>query len=93
MENWMDYFKPHIVDRGYNLFLDDAVQGLQETGEGYYALVSGSQVYEVEIDLEHGQLVSMWCECPHAQEMNHCKHMAAVLFAISELEGQPAVEG
>ncbi|MDW8741321.1 hypothetical protein Q7W24_10680 [Streptococcus suis] len=39
MENWMDYFKPHIVDRGYNLFLDDAVQGLQETGEGYYAVV------------------------------------------------------
>ncbi|WP_074416157.1 SWIM zinc finger family protein [Streptococcus suis] len=93
MENWMDYFKPHIVDRGYNLFLDDAVQGLEETGEGYYALVSGSQVYEVEIDFEHGQLVSMWCECPCAQEMNHCKHMAAVLFAISELEGQPAVEG
>lgn len=89
----MDYFKPHIVDRGYNLFLDDAVQGLEEVGEGYYALVSGSQVYQVEIDLEHGQLVSMWCECPHAQEMNHCKHMAAVLFAISELEGQPAVEG
>ncbi|MBM7312188.1 hypothetical protein JO387_02130 [Streptococcus suis] len=93
MKNWMDYFKPHIVDRGYNLFLDDAVQGLEEVGEGYYALVSGSQVYQVEIDLEHGQLVSMWCECPHAQEMNHCKHMAAVLFAISELEGQPVVKG
>lgn len=75
------------------MFLDDAVQGLEEVGEGYYALVSGSQVYEVEIDFEHGQLVSMWCECHHAQEMNHCKHMAAVLFAISELEGQPAVEG
>ncbi|BCK42759.1 hypothetical protein DAT299_03230 [Streptococcus suis] len=88
----MDYFKPHIVDRGYSLFLDDAVQGLQEVGEGYYALVSGSQVYQVDIDLEHGQLVGMWCECPHAQEMNHCKHMAAVLFAISELEGQPVVE-
>ncbi|HEM3993872.1 TPA: hypothetical protein U1V78_001145 [Streptococcus suis] len=92
MENWMDYFKSHIVDRGYSLFLDDAVQGLQEVGEGYYALVSGSQVYQVDIDLEHGQLVGMWCECPHAQEMNHCKHMAAVLFAISELEGQPVVE-
>lgn len=25
--------------------------------------------------------------------MNHCKHMAAVLFAISELEGQPVVKG
>ncbi|WP_099831145.1 SWIM zinc finger family protein [Streptococcus suis] len=93
MKNWMDYFKPHIVDRGYSLFLDDAVQGLEEVGEGYSAHVIGSQVYEVEIDLEHGQLVSMWCECPHAQEMNHCKHMAAVLFAISELDGQPAVEG
>lgn len=93
MKNWMDYFKPHIVDRGCSLFLDDAVQGLEEVGEGYYALVSGSQVYQVEIDLEHGQLVSMWCECPHAQEMNHCKHMAAVLFAISELESQPVVKG
>ncbi|HFI0632646.1 TPA: SWIM zinc finger domain-containing protein [Streptococcus suis] len=93
MKNWMDYFKPHIVDRGYSLFLDDAVQGLQEVGEGYSAHVIGSQVYEVEIDLEHGQLVTMWCECPHAQEMNHCKHMAAVLFAISELEGQPVVKG
>ena len=89
----MDYFKPHIVDRGCSLFLDDAVQGLEEVGEGYYALVSGSQGYQVEIDLEHGQLVSMWCECPHAQEMNHCKHMAAVLFAISELESQPVVKG
>ncbi|HFI0467657.1 TPA: SWIM zinc finger domain-containing protein [Streptococcus suis] len=93
MKNWMDYFKPHIVDRGYSLFLDDAVQGLEETGEGYSAHVIGSQVYEVAIDFEYGQLVSMWCECPHAQEMNHCKHMAAALFAISELEGQPVVKG
>lgn len=92
MENWTDYFKPHILDRGYRLFLDDAVQNLQETDEGYSALVFGGQVYEVEIDFENGQLANMWCECPHAQDMNHCKHMAAVLFAISECESQPAVE-
>ncbi|HFU4086023.1 TPA: SWIM zinc finger domain-containing protein [Streptococcus suis] len=93
MKNWMDYFKPHIVDRGCSLFLGDAVQGLEVTDEGYCAHVIGSQVYEVAIDFEYGQLVSMWCECPYAQEMNHCKHMAAVLFAISELENQPVVEG
>lgn len=92
MENWTDYFKPHILDRGYRLFLDDAVQNLQETDEGYSALVFGGQVYEVEIDFENGQLANMWCECPHAQDMNHCKHMAAVLFAISERESQPVVE-
>lgn len=93
MENWMDYFKPHIVDRGCSLFLDDAVQGLQKTSDGYNAHVIGGQVYEVEISFEHGQLVNMWCECSHAQEMNHCKHMAAVLFAISELDSHPALEG
>ncbi|MBY4956170.1 SWIM zinc finger domain-containing protein [Streptococcus suis] len=93
MENWMDYFKPYIVDRGCSLFLDDAVQGLQKTSDGYNAHVIGGQVYEVEISFEHGQLVSMWCECPYAQEMNHCKHMAAVLFAISELDSHPALEG
>ncbi|HEM5204645.1 TPA: hypothetical protein U1340_001017 [Streptococcus suis] len=93
MENWMDYFKPYIVDRGCSLFLDDAVQGLQKTSDGYNAHVIGGQVYEVEISFEHGQLVNMWCECPYAQEMNHCKHMAAVLFAISELDSQPALEG
>ncbi|HFR3599679.1 TPA: SWIM zinc finger domain-containing protein [Streptococcus suis] len=93
MKNWMDYFKPHIVDRGCSLFLDDAVQGLQKTSDGYNAHVIGGQVYEVEISFEHGQLVNMWCECPYAQEMNHCKHMAAVLFAISELDSQPALEG
>lgn len=30
MKNWMDYFKPHIVDRGCSLFLDDAVQVCQQ---------------------------------------------------------------
>ncbi|MGU8049181.1 hypothetical protein ACS6Z8_06795 [Streptococcus suis] len=44
MKNWMDYFKPHIVDRGCSLFLDDAVQGLQKTSDGYNAHVIGGQV-------------------------------------------------
>ncbi|HSC79370.1 MAG TPA: DEAD/DEAH box helicase [Chitinolyticbacter sp.] len=51
------------------------------TGDGVDALVSGTQVYSVYLDLHHGQLSRSECNCPVG---GGCKHIAATLLAVIE---------
>ncbi len=60
----------------------DAVSGL-EVGEGSVtAVVHGTDVYEVELVLGGGEGISGWCDCPHGQEGNFCKHCVAVGLTV-----------
>ncbi|WP_435271171.1 SWIM zinc finger family protein [Streptomyces sp. 1222.5] len=60
----------------------DAVSGL-EVGEGSVtAVVHGTDVYEVELTLDGDEGVSGWCDCPHGQEGNFCKHCVAVGLTV-----------
>ena len=49
----------------------------------FTAEVQGTATYQVELEWEPDCVGSMTCGCPYAQRGNRCKHMAAVLFAIS----------
>lgn len=90
---WRELFAPHILQRGENYFYDGSVDGLEaeENPDGTVtlsAMVAGTRDYDVEITLEYGLPVDMYCSCPYAAE-NLCKHMAAVLFE-AESQGTKA---
>ena len=83
LHDWKARFAPRILRRGEDYYADDAVDSLKWDGETVTATVWGTEKYTVEIDITDGRVDGMYCSCPYAEEDN-CKHMAAVLFAVSE---------
>lgn len=81
---WFDKFSNKILERGFNYYQAGCVFGLAKTSRGYHAFVSGSEDYEVILEIDDDTLEQMWCDCPYALEGHHCKHMAAVLYAIDD---------
>ena len=86
MGSWKNWFQLHILERGRTYFEEGRVSDLERTEDGYIATVEGTEEYEVEILLEGDTIEDMLCDCPYAEDGNACKHMAAVLFAISAAE-------
>ena len=82
MQNWKRFFQKHILERGYDYFETGSVLSLEKTENGYRAEVEGTEFYEVEIEMERGEVTDMFCSCPYAEDGNYCKHEAAVLFLI-----------
>lgn len=92
MQGWTELFRRHILDRGESYFDEGAVIELKKTPDGYYAVVEGTEDYEVEIETEGDEIVEMYCTCPYADDGNYCKHMAAVLYKIDEENGKDIPE-
>ena len=94
MIQWQHLFPVSILNRGREYFRKNRVRSLIQDGSTYYAAVEGSREYEVEIRLErepgtlrgNTRVAEMHCDCPHAQEGNNCKHMAAALYEIAARE-------
>ena len=84
MSDWKDLFQEHILARGKAYYFEGAVLELHKTEHGYHAVVEGTEDYEVDIKMEGKRVCEMYCSCPYAEDGNHCKHMAAVLFEIEE---------
>lgn len=78
---WKSYFKEHILERGLIYYHNGFVSNLSVGKELIKANVSGSQIYKVEISKDEDYVNAMICNCPYANKGNHCKHMAAVLYA------------
>ena len=81
MNDWKQLFKPHILERGYEYYRDNAVEEITKRGNTYFATVCGSEEYEVEITVKKDTVTLMYCDCPYA-EINNCKHMAAMLYEL-----------
>jgi len=78
--DWQKYFENYILDRGYDYYCDEAVDGLKIEKDTLTATVSGTNDYYVEIIFDGDKISGMDCTCPYADSGNRCKHMAAVLF-------------
>lgn len=89
--NWENLFAPHILERGYDYYCEDAVENLDVSDDSIRADVIGTQEYKVEICLDNGEITEMHCSCPYADESNKCKHMAAVLYEWSASREQDAM--
>ena len=82
--NWKNLFATHILERGYDYYLKNAVENIDVSDDIIRADVIGSEDYEVEISLSNGAVTDMYCSCPYASDGRNCKHMAAVLYEWSE---------
>lgn len=85
---WKKLFERHILERGYEYYCENAVEGLDISSGLIQADVIGTEEYEVAITLEDGKVMDMYCSCPYASDERNCKHMAAVLFAWAEEQEQ-----
>lgn len=84
--NWKKLFATHILERGYDYYLENAVENIDISEDIIRADVIGSEDYEVEISINDGEVTDMYCSCPYALDGRNCKHMAAVLYEWSEAE-------
>lgn len=86
MNDWKRLFKPWILDRGFEYYMNSAVLDLAKCNGRYRACVTGSEDYEVIIEMKNKRITYMECNCPYAYDGQNCKHMAAVLYEINEGE-------
>ena len=84
MKNWKKLFSKTILDRGYEYYLEGAVENIDKEDDVISATVSGTELYKVEIYLDKGEVNDMECDCPYAEGGNYCKHMAAVLYEFED---------
>ncbi len=85
-KNWKNLFRKTILDRGYGYYLEGAVEDISWEDDVISATVSGTDLYEVEIFLDHDEVYDMDCDCPYAEDGNYCKHMAAVLYELEDTD-------
>ena len=80
------FFTDTILERGKKYFEQNRVFSVnQKDDQTYTAIVLGSEAYHTKITLdEHYNVMSATCDCPYANEGHHCKHEAALYFAIEE---------
>lgn len=71
-----------IAERGKAYFDAQQVRNLQETGEGWSAIIEGTEPYHVR--LEGHDVITQWhCTCPF-EHGPVCKHIAAAFYAVQE---------
>ncbi len=83
LQDFESMFDPTILGRGRDYFHQGCVLEIEEIEQGEYrAAVEGSEVYDVSVSLDKGQnVLDISCDCPYDWDA-HCKHQAAVLFAL-----------
>lgn len=80
IKNIDKYFAFEILRRGYDYYKKGRVKNITKVNNEYIASVSGSETYQVTIDIKSDHY-DMQCTCPYAENAN-CKHMAAVLYCL-----------
>ena len=92
--NFEKLFDEKILKRGYNYYLEDSVHDVTRNGNHYEGLVYGTEIYEVQIEIDNnGNVEDMDCDCPYAEE-NNCKHMVALLYYLEndgKIESKKAI--
>ena len=74
---------PALWSRGKSYFRDGAVEQLENLGDGHWeAIVTGTMVYEVSVEIQFDHVQNWDCNCPY--EGNMCKHVVATLLAIQD---------
>lgn len=80
VKNIEKYFSFEILRRGYDYYKNGKVKEINITEDGFDAIVSGSEQYTVNININPNDY-EMDCTCPYSEEAN-CKHMSAVLYCL-----------
>ena len=86
LSQWRALFPPRILQRGLDYYADGRVQLLSREDNRVSAVVSGTEQYHVELDLERGLIAQWSCDCPYGADGTPCKHLAALLRQLEEAD-------
>lgn len=94
LDNFEKTFPANRLKNGLSYFKKGHVINLEQNEDGdWSAIVIGSEEYDVEIIMDRHRINETTCSCPSHDEDDLCKHVAAVLYAIShELDGDDEEE-
>ena len=84
IKDWKELFETHILTRGYNYAQEDRVWDIGHENDVVSAVVAGTEDYLVSIRIKDKRITEMSCDCPYAADGSHCKHEAALLYALAE---------
>lgn len=74
-------FSPSVSQRGHEYYMESRVRYICIDGTCGYAIVEGSQAYEVEFEYQNGAISRMTCSCFCSY---NCKHEFAVMLQLRE---------
>lgn len=72
---------PAIAERGRDYYMNNHVEYLSIDGTHGYAIVSGTEPYEVEFEYNNGEISQLVCSCYCCY---HCKHEVAAMLQLKE---------
>jgi len=82
LHNFEEQISEAIVGRGQNYYNKGRVRELEEIEPGNWtAEVDGTETYFVTVEVHNADILEWDCECPF--EGSICKHVVAVLYAIT----------
>lgn len=70
-----------VADRGRDYFMENRVKYICVDGTKGYAIVEGSEAYEVEFEFRDGQINALTCSCFCSY---NCKHEFAAMLQLRE---------
>lgn len=71
-----------IAERGHNYYLENRVKYICVDGARGYAIVEGSEAYEVEFEYRNGEIGRLVCSCFCCYP---CKHEVAAMLQLREV--------
>ena len=72
---------PAVAERGHNYFLENKVVYISIDGTRGYAIVEGTEPYEVEFEYQNGEICKLTCSCFCSY---NCKHEFAAMLQLKE---------
>lgn len=86
-------FDQRRLDSGEGIYLGHEIDHIEKTEEGFKAIAHGTDDYDVEIKLNGRDIPEMSCDCHYARIVgSNCKHMAALMFAITGMQEKAETE-
>ena len=70
-----------IAERGHDYYVNNKVRYISVDGNRGYAIVEGSDVYEVEFEYHNGEIRNLVCSCFCSY---NCKHEFAAMLQLRE---------
>ncbi len=70
-----------IAERGHDYYLENKVRYISIDGTKGYAIVEGSEAYEVEFEYRNGEISQLVCSCFCSY---NCKHEFAAMLQLKE---------
>ena len=86
LNNFESYIDKKILDRGYDYYLEDAIDQIEQVDDNEYIFyIKGTYDYEVNLKIDdNGNIIYSGCDCPY-DFGPICKHEVAAYYKLNDL--------